>query len=161
MAEDSGGPKRVPMVFDGVATEFAPWLKMIVALELLATLVALKIWVKREVGGARNDFILRRGLSTKCPFTVPLIEVSEVLRESNSFAASRWVRRDENRLADDLTNEKFDKFKEENRIPVSRMVGQEMYENIRFLKDKEEKRRGKAAAPKGKSTVKFFKRWDS
>ena len=173
-----------------VKEDFAPWLRMrqgnpkrmIAALELLATLVALKLWLGDGDGDASihteaftdnlgNDFILKRGLSTKYPLTVLLIEISEVLRAKNAFASLRWIRRDENQRADDLTNEEFGHFNMDKRITVDKRKvkwlvldslleqSQELYDSILLLK--EEKRKRKAALPKVKSKAKFFKRWDS
>ena len=77
----------------------APWLyyrqrnpkRVIAALELLATLVALKLWLKEEGSSAEvyaeaftdnrvNAFILRKGLSTKYPATLLVIKLAETLR---------------------------------------------------------------------------------
>ena len=74
-------------------------------MELLATLVALRLWLK---GGSAetnaeaftdyrgNSFILRKGLSTKYPVTLLVIEVAETLRRYDAYATLTWVRRDGN-----------------------------------------------------------------
>ena len=115
----------------------APWLyyrgknpkRVIAALELLATLVALKLWLKSAGDSAEvcaeaftdnrgNAFILKKGLSTKYPVTLLVIEVAETLRRCDAFATLTWVRRDGNELADALTNEDFSAFDHQRREAV-------------------------------------------
>lgn len=95
--------------------------RVIAALELLATLVALKLWLKGAGGTAEvlaeaftdnrgNAFILKKGLSTKYPITLLVIEVAETLRRLDTFATLTWVSRDGNVLADALTNEDYSAF---------------------------------------------------
>ena len=67
---------------------------MIAALELLATLVAIKLWASKRDGAnsirvmARaftdnqgNQFIMRKGMSMKFPLTLLMMEMEEELRE--------------------------------------------------------------------------------
>lgn len=115
----------------------APWLyyrgrnpkRVIAALELLASLVALKLWLREPGDTAEvraeaftdkwgNAFILRKGLSTKFPVTLLVIEVAETLRRYDAFATLTWVRRDGNVLADALTNEDFSSFEPQKRENV-------------------------------------------
>ena len=118
----------------------APWLRdkggnpkrVIAALEMLATLMALKLWAGEQLDkglqvrtvaftdNRGNEFILKKGMSTKYPLTLLLIEICETLREKEMTASLHWVRRDENQLADDLTNEEFGKFDEEKRVRVTK-----------------------------------------
>ncbi|CAE7261317.1 unnamed protein product, partial [Symbiodinium pilosum] len=70
--------------------------RVIAALELLATLIAVKLWV---------------------PVT-PIMELTEELARKNSQLELSWLSRDHNQLADDLTNEKFDMFDSSFRIPL-------------------------------------------
>ena len=98
----------------------APWLRMkkgnpkrvIAALEMLATLVAIKLWLGD--GGKKldlyteaftdnrgNEFILKKGMSTKFPIALLVIEVSETLRSLNATADLKWIRREENQRADE------------------------------------------------------------
>ena len=55
-------------------------------------------------------------MSTKWPLTVLLIELAEHLRAASVQLHLRWVPRDSNTEADDLTNEKFDAFDQALRI---------------------------------------------
>eukprot|EP00438_Fugacium_kawagutii_P031077 Skav204619 [mRNA] locus=scaffold1712:188018:190024:- [translate_table: standard] len=174
-----------------VNEELAPWLKarggspkrMIAALEFLATIIALKLWMDPEddctlfteafTDNRGNDFILKRGLTTKFPITLMVIEVSEMLRKKNAHASLTWVRREDNQAADDLTNEVFDKFREENRrvvrnedvewLVMDKLMkdSADLYEKIRELKETDKRKR---VAPTGVTQMgrkkgKFFGRW--
>lgn len=91
---ESGCSKECRWFSCQVTEEMAPWLfyrgknpkRVIAALELLATLVALKLWLRGAGDTAEvhaeaftdnkgNAFILRKGLSTKYPVTLLVIEV--------------------------------------------------------------------------------------
>ena len=118
-----------------------------------------------------NSFILRKGLSTKFPVTLLVIEVAETLRRYDAYATLTWVRRDGNELADALTNEDFSAFEPQRR----ELVGENhfqwfvMDELLRgseelFNEIKEHKVRKKAkhsAGPAKKKAKKFFGRWNS
>ena len=119
-----------------VKGNWASWLRIkrdpkriIAALELLATLVATKLWMPRD-GGSRkatcwlrgktdnqsNTYALTKFMSTKFPLTIFLMELAETLRLGGCALKLDWVRRDCNQLADDLTNGKFDSFDQATRI---------------------------------------------
>ena len=120
------------------ATEdWAPWLKarggnpkrVIASLEMLATLVAVKIWQWKEDGGLRihaeaftdnrrNDFALEKGMSTKLPMTLMIMELAETMRRHDPEVQLTWVSMNDNVAADDLTNLVFDKFDAGNRVMV-------------------------------------------
>ena len=118
-----------------------------------------------------NDFILKRGLSTKYPLTLMVMEVSEMLRKDDSSATLTWVRRDENQEADDLTNQEYGKFDSRKRVEVNKDTiswivmdrllesSSRPYEDIKNLK--EEKKRKKATDEGGGKKGKFFSRWSS
>ena len=176
-----------------VTEEMAPWLKsrdgnpkrVIAALELLATIVAMKIWMgdvaediqvytEAFTDNLGNSFILKRGLSTKYPLTLLLMEVSEMLRVRGSNARLNWVKRDNNVPADDLTNENYEKFSEDLRrwLPGGKIQwlvfdklnqeSQELYNQITALKVS--KRKAVPLPVGGDQKVKrgkFFKRWSS
>ena len=55
-------------------------------------------------------------MSTKFPLTVLVMELSESLRLCNCYLNLDWLRRDDNQLADDLSNMKFDNFNLEQRV---------------------------------------------
>eukprot|EP00438_Fugacium_kawagutii_P006907 Skav221031 [mRNA] locus=scaffold576:209066:211813:- [translate_table: standard] len=177
-----------------VDEKMAPWLRsrggspkrVIAALEFLATIIALKVWMKRGeeccmhteafTDNRGNDFILRKGLSTKFPITLMVIEVSEMLRKEGAHATLTWVRRDENEAADDLTNEVFTKFKAENRVEIKSEnvewvvmdqlmeTSAELYTKIRTLKEEDRKRKvapTESGRRTGRKTGKFFDRWST
>ena len=188
--EESSDSKACRWFSFKVTESFAPWLffrgknpkRVIAALELLATLVALRLWLKGGGASAEiyveaftddrgNSFILRKGLSTKFPVTLLVIEVAETLRRYDAYATLTWVRRDGNELADALTNEDFSAFEPQRR----ELVGENhfqwfvMDELLRgseelFNEIKEHKVRKKAkhsAGPAKKKAKKFFGRWNS
>ena len=191
--QDHDDPLRCRWFSEKVDERLAPWLfvkggnpkRVIAALELLGTLVAIKLWgCEKDIGGVHlrteaftdnrgNEFILKRGLSTKFPLTLLLIEVCETLRETGSTASLQWVRRDENQLADDLTNEEFGKFNMDLRVRVTEdncrwlvldellVESRELYEEIQAFRDK--KRRSKVLEKEEKKAKKrkFFGRLNS
>ena len=121
-----------------VEKSWAPWAfaksspnKVIAALELLATLVAVKIWVptseRRQAtrmairgytDNQSNEALLKRHMTTKFPSFLLLMETAEELSSKRCDMHLTWIRRDLNQLADDLTNEKFDSFDARLRIPL-------------------------------------------
>jgi hypothetical protein len=97
--------------------------RVIATLELLASLVAVKLWMPRGKEHVKakcclkgmtdnlgNTFAISKWMSTKFPLTIFVMELSETLRRGNCTLSLEWVRRDKNQLADDLTNLVFDKF---------------------------------------------------
>ena len=160
-----------------VKTEWAPWLfirgdpkRVIAALEMLATLIAARLWARGLSKGGRgkcwikgstdnlsNAYAVSKWMSTKYPLTVLIMELSETLRTRDCELCLEWVPREKNQLADDLTNEKFDHFPMELRV---RLVGgdtkwlvldsllkkaQEFHEELA----KERKRKSPVSTPKG------------
>ena len=160
-----------------VKTEWAPWLfirgdpkRVIAALEMLATLIAARLWarglskggrgkcwIKGSTGNLSNAYAVSKWMSTKYPLTVLIMELSETLRTRDCELCLEWVPREKNQLADDLTNEKFDHFPMELRV---RLVGgdtkwlvldsllkkaQEFHEELA----KERKRKSPVSTPKG------------
>ena len=103
--------------------------RVIATLELLASLVAVKLWMpqskehtkatcylKGMTDNLGNTFAVSKWMSTKFPLTVFVMELSETLRRGNCLLSLDWVRRDNNQLADDLTNQVFDKFEMKLRV---------------------------------------------
>ena len=105
--------------------------KVIAALELLATLVGVKLWVPE--GNAKktsrvairgytdnqsNEALLRKAMTTKFPSTLILMELAEELSAKNCELQLQWIRRDVNQLADDLTNENFASFDPNSRVDL-------------------------------------------
>eukprot|EP00438_Fugacium_kawagutii_P006593 Skav203067 [mRNA] locus=scaffold4669:169860:170702:- [translate_table: standard] len=191
----SENTKQCEWFSEKVTEEMAPWMfskgrnpkRVIAALEMLGTLVALKLWAKNRGGGLKihtqaftdnkgNEFILKKGMSTKFPITLLVIEASETLRRLDTSADLTWVRRDDNQEADDLTNEKFDRFSEDLRVRVTKEnckwiamddllpKSEELYLEIQRFKKcraEEKKMRRSAAGKKRSSGAKFFGRWHS
>ena len=174
-----------------VDARLAPWWKVkggspkrvIAALELLATLVAVKLWGGKALGGLKlrmkaftdnrgNSFAIAKGMSTKYPITILLMELSEELREKDLDMDLEWVRREENVIADDLSNGRCEAFREENRVHfvveegtwkvLSRLQkrSEELYEGLKSLKSQ-----GKAVtkvgsrAPARKVRRKVLTKW--
>ena len=183
--------KKCAWFSERVEPWMAPWLKMkkgnpkrvIAALEMLATLVAVKLWLgdgtqnlcvhtEAFTDNRGNEFILKKGMSTKFPIALLVIEVSETLRCLGATADLKWIRRDENQRADDLTNQDYHAFEMSKRIRVTKencrwvVLGEllpeseELYNEVQRFKEKkksekEEKVRRKMAGRK------FFGRWNS
>ena len=121
-----------------VKETIAPWLRcrggspkrVIAALEMLATLVAVKVWapvirgrmqakITAKTDNQGNGFVLKKFMTSKYPGTVLLMEMAEELRYHDVSLDLQWVRRDSNQLADDLTNLEFGKFSMERRIELA------------------------------------------
>ena len=93
---------------------------MIAALELLATLVGVRLWVpegqskrvaiKGYTDNQSNESLLKKFMTSKFPSTLILMELAEELTAKRCELKLHWLKRDDNQLADDLTNEKFDSF---------------------------------------------------
>ena len=191
--QEDDDPKKCQWFSERVESWMAPWLgvrggnpkRVIAALELLASMVAIKIWSKRLGGdfqvrteaftdNAGNEYIVKRGMSTKFPITLLIIELNEVLRTEGITATLSWIRRDENQLADDLTNEEFSKFDMEMRVRVTRdnlewlvleellPESNELYTEIqKFKEEKQKKRKADVEMNKRKKKQKYFGRWNS
>ena len=105
--------------------------KVIAALELLATLIGVRLWVpegqtkqttrvaiKGYTDNQSNESLLKKFMTSKFPSTLILMELAEELTAKRCELKLHWLRRDEHQLADDLTNEKFDSFDKEFRVPL-------------------------------------------
>ncbi len=121
-----------------VDKSWAPWAfsksspnKVIAALELLATLIAVKFWVPESgdrqnsrvairgfTDNQSNEALVKKAMTTKYPSSLILLELAEELAAKKCDLNLTWIRRDLNQLADDLTNEKFDSFDSSVRIPL-------------------------------------------
>ena len=105
--------------------------KVIAALELFATLTGVRLWVpdgktrqttrvaiKGYTDNQSDESLLKKFMTSKFLSTLILMELAEELTFKRCELKLHWLRRDENQLADDLTNEKFDSFDSEFRIPL-------------------------------------------
>ena len=102
--------------------------------ELLATLVGLKAfgYLEKESGhdlvpvvlragtdNRANEALVLRASTTKWPLTLVNMQVAEHLLRNNLLLDLRWRPRDENTLADDLTNKAFENFDADKRVVIS------------------------------------------
>eukprot|EP00435_Cladocopium_sp_Y103_P046701 s631_g13.t1 len=167
--------KLCPWFSVEVGEDLAPWVRSrggnpkrtIAALELLATLVATKLWAGRSNGklvtrmkaftdNRGNSFALNKGMSTKYPLTLLLMELAEELRERDVGMDLEWIRREDNTVADDLSNGRCDAFDPQLREEVTaeklrwlvlgdlQKRSEEFYEELKSLK-----LQGKANRPGG------------
>ena len=113
-----------------VCEDWAPWAfikkdlkRTIESLELLGTLICVKLWGTRMKESGRgsgyltggtdnqgNSYAVSKLMSTKFPLPLLLMELSETLRKEQQYLDLTWVPREKNQWADDLTNQKFDRF---------------------------------------------------
>ena len=118
----------------------APWafqkgeaFRTIASLELLGVLVGLMVLVPPVAPGANgrgsiavscgtdnlgNTFLLDRGITTKHPLGVILMEVAHQCRCKRLQLRANWIPRLENQEADDLTNLEFKSFDPAKRLQV-------------------------------------------
>ena len=93
---------------------------MIAALELLATLIAVKFWIPdsddRQVSrvalrgftdNQSNEALVKKAMTTKYPSSLVLLELAEELAAKKCDLSLTWIWRDLNQLADDLTDPEF------------------------------------------------------
>ena len=57
-------------------------------------------------------------MTTKYPTNIMLMEAASHLETNSQWLDLQWVRRDKNVEADDLTNERFNRFDMKNRIDI-------------------------------------------
>ena len=170
-----------------VKESWAPWLfvkgdpkRVIAALELLATLIAARLWardlpkggrgkcwVKGKTDNLSNSYAVSKWMSTKYPLTILIMELSETLRTRDCELSLEWVPREKNQLADDLTNQKFECFPAERRIKfvggdtkwlvLDRLMhkAQEFHEELK----REKKRKPLAPNPKRTSKRRRIEPW--
>ena len=180
--------RKCPWFSLEVSEVLAPWLKhrqgnpkrVIASLELLATLMAVKLWgpgQKRSTMRARllaftdnqgNAFALKKGMSTRYPITLLLMELAEEMRAIDLRLDLIWVKREENEDADSLTNEDFEKFEEEMRVKIDEKQVQwrildrlyerssQLFEEVKSLKEKKRAEKPTGGVSKRR---KILERW--
>ena len=143
--ESRGGvdPKQARWFSLRIGKEQAPWLferghgsRTVASSELLGTLAAVHLFVEpnpdREVvvgdqvatviegvtDNQSNSYVIKRLLSTKLPLAAVLMELATCLAEKGLWLNLTWTRREDNQLADDLTNEEFHKFDLAKRVEL-------------------------------------------
>ena len=107
--------------------------RVIAALELLGSLLGLMLLVPASASEATsigsvglaastdnqgNSRLLEKHMSTKLPLAFVLLELSSQLQARSMTLDLRWLARDLNQPADDLTNFKFDGFTPGLRVPA-------------------------------------------
>ena len=188
--DEGRGTKEAQWFSMEVKEEWMPWLKckkgspkrVIAALEMLASLVAMRLWCEQGsedlqimaqafTDNLGNSFVLKKGMSTKFPLTLLVMEASILMKKRGFLATLDWISRDENQEADALTNEEFEGFSPEYRREIDTKKGgwfvldelmeesQQLYSEIRERKEKR-KLEGIGKSKTSKKT-KFFPRWSS
>ena len=125
-----GGPADAPYLFKpGMGAQWAS-----TSAELLATLVALQLFGWFDTSGGRkalevslfggtdnraNESLSEKRSTTKWPLMGINMQLSSMLSRSRLSLGLRWRPRDENKEADQLTNEDFTGFSMDHRIAVS------------------------------------------
>ncbi len=182
-------PKEANWFYIEVTAQNAPWAfhkkdpqRLIAALELMGTLLSIIIFDIRAgpgtgisagagITGVTDNLGMSmaasKGLSTKFPVSALLIELTEQLRYRSLDLALEWKRRDENTLADAITNQDFKEFDENLRLDcdlgkIQWQVLDEVLESSHkiFLdvSAEREKRREKVTGPKQENKYRWAKR---
>ena len=116
----------------------APWLfkggdssRVIAAGELLATLVAVRLFLPNQCPGKAwfrltgttdnlgNAYVVKKLLTTKRPLGALLMQLTCDLYDRQLWLDLQWVRRELNEEADALTNQDFSRFNPLRRLPVT------------------------------------------
>ena len=146
--------------------------KVIAVLELLATLVGVRLWVpdgdakktsrvaiRGYTDNQSNEALLKQAMTTKFPSTLILVEPAEELSAKNCELQVQWVRRDLNQPADDLTNKNFASFDPNFRIVLEgealvwRVLGRLLSHATSYFEESSVAKRAKPAP-----TMRFAKR---
>ena len=136
----AGDPREAEWFSVTLTRATAPWafargdpFRTIAALELLGTLVSLVVLVPNEprrsdasalisltcsTDNQGNSYLLDRMLTTRYPLGVVLMELAHQMKLRRMVLRARWLPRDENQEADDLTNYEYRHFDPAKRIPV-------------------------------------------
>ena len=72
--------------------------------------------VGAETDNQGNPFATAKLLSTKFPLNVLLMQLATLMENSGHYLNLKWVPRDQNQLADALTNEDFSSFTPNKRV---------------------------------------------
>ena len=91
--------------------------KVIAALELLASLIAVKLWIPDSedrqtsrvalrgfTDNQSNEALVKKAMTTKYPSSLVLLELAEELAAKKCDLSLTWIRRDLNQLADDVSS---------------------------------------------------------
>ena len=77
-----------------------------------------RVAIKGYTDNQSNESLLKKFMTSKFPSTLILLEFAEELTAKCCELKLHWLRRDENQLVNDLTNQKFDSFDKEFRVPL-------------------------------------------
>ena len=154
--------------------------RAIAALELLATLLCIKLFGDKDKGerprhctvtastdNQGNSFIINKMMTTKYPSIIILLELTEELRLREMLLNLTWRNRDDNTEADALTNGDYSLFNHDLRIPI---VASEIKWHILTDLDKEaralyamlqESKDNSRIASKGKFATQMFSKKSS
>eukprot|EP00439_Symbiodinium_sp_Y106_P049737 s7021_g6.t1 len=124
-------PSEAPYLFDSEG--HSQWASA--SAELLATLAALQVFghldpspvrrlitieVLAQTDNKSNEGLSKKGkgTTTKWPLLMVNMQLTHLLMKASLKLNLGWRPRDQNQEADDLTNEVFDRFSQERRIPL-------------------------------------------
>ena len=122
-------PSEAPYLFDSEG--HSQWASA--SAELLATLAALQVFghldpspvrrlitieVLAQTDNKSNEGLSKKGTTTKWPLLMVNMQLTHLLMKASLKLNLGWRPRDQNQEADDLTNEVFDRFSQELRIPL-------------------------------------------
>ena len=177
-SKEGADPKKARWFSLRIEKEQAPWLferghgsRTVASSELLGTLAAVHLFVEpnpdREVvvgdqiatiiegvtDNQSNSYVIKRLLSTKLPLAAVLMELATCLAEKGLWLNLTWTKRENNQLADDLTNEEFHQFDLSNRIDLrfedlpSKILDRVNTLATQFVEELEARKRSKALKP--------------
>jgi hypothetical protein len=121
-----------------VTSSQAPWLftkghgsRTIATIEMLASLICIhcfarpketpysgRIVVTGVTDNLGNSYIVRKGMSTKCPVAPVLMQLVKELSDRQLWLDLSWAPREQNVTADNLTNGLFHEFDLRNRVDL-------------------------------------------
>ena len=111
--------------------------RTIASSEMLATLVGIHLFCDKDTGheltngftrcsgitaltdNLGNSYVTKKLMTTKMPLSAVLMQLTTTLARKGLWLDLTWCPREENVLADELTNEDFTHFSEELRMPLT------------------------------------------
>ena len=78
----------------------------------------ITIEVLAQTDNKSNEGLSKKGTTTKWPLLMVNMQLTHLLMKASLKLNLGWRPRDQNQEADDLTNEVFDRFSQELRIPL-------------------------------------------
>eukprot|EP00435_Cladocopium_sp_Y103_P024615 s4687_g6.t1 len=113
-------PKEAPFLFKESgesewASAPAELLSVLAALQLFGYLepragrTCIRLWIQSGTDNRSIDFLSKKNSTTRWPLTLVNMQMSHCLMKAGVRVSLSWRPRDENTLADDLTNSRFEK----------------------------------------------------